>query len=97
MRISDWSSDVCSSDLRAEGGAGQVVHHLVEVGVVHDDAVILGPAHRLYPLAVRDAAVVDIMRDVRRADDADRAYVGLVEHRVDHFLFSLADLPLPSG
>src|SRR3546814_3814881 len=92
MRISDWSSDVCSSDLRAEGGAGQVVHHLVEVGVGHDDAVILGPAHRLYPLAVRDAAVVDIMRNVRRADEADRADVGMVENRVDHFLVAVDDL-----
>src|SRR3546814_14838325 len=58
---------------RAEGGAGQVVHHLVEVGVGHDDAVVLRTAHRLHALAVRHAAIVDIMGDVRRADEADRA------------------------
>src|SRR3546814_8196538 len=27
MRISDWSSDVCSSDLPASGGAGQITHN----------------------------------------------------------------------
>src|SRR3546814_12376607 len=35
MRISDWSSDVCSSDL-ARGGRGldAAAHHLIEVGRV---------------------------------------------------------------
>src|SRR3546814_12227432 len=61
MRISDWSSDVCSSDL------------LVEIGIGHDDAMVLRAAHRLDALSVRDAAVIDIMRDVRRADEAERA------------------------
>src|SRR3546814_3749397 len=46
MRISDWSSDVCSSDLFA-GGAAQAVFHAVE-GLGHrlqlGQAVALGEA-----------------------------------------------------
>src|SRR3546814_17177864 len=31
MRISDWSSDVCSSDLELRAVAGDVVHHRLDV------------------------------------------------------------------
>ena len=63
---------------RAEGSTGKVVDHLVKIGVGHDDAVVLGPAHRLHSLARRDAALVDVMGDVRRADEAHRSDVGMV-------------------
>ena len=49
---------------RAERRAGEVVDDLVEVGVGHDDAVVLGPAERLDALSVGGAARVDILRDV---------------------------------
>ncbi len=32
------------------------------------------------------------MRDVRRADEADRADVGMVEDRIDHFLVAVDGL-----
>src|SRR3546814_7452391 len=75
----------------AEGRAGQIIDDLVEIGIGHDDAMVLRAAHRLDALSVRDAAVIDIMRDVRRADEADRADVGMVEDRVDHFLVAVED------
>ncbi len=77
---------------RAEGGAGKVVDDLVEVGVGHDDAVVLGAAEGLDALPVRGAARVDILRDVGRADEADRGDVGMVEDRVDHFLVAVDDV-----
>src|SRR3546814_4017505 len=77
MRISDWSSDVCSSDL------------LIDVGVGHDDAMILRAAHGLYALARINAAPVDIMRDVGRTDEADALDIGVVENGVDHFLVAM--------
>jgi hypothetical protein len=77
---------------RAEGGAGEVVDHLVEVGVGHDDAVVLGAAERLHALPVRGAAAVDVLRDVGRADEADRLDVGIVEDRVDHLLVAVDDV-----
>ncbi len=49
---------------RAEGGAGDVAHRLVEVGVGHDDAMVLGPAHGLDPLSVRRARRIDVLGDV---------------------------------
>ena len=42
---------------RAEGRADEVLHDLVQVGVGHDDAVVLGAAHRLHALAVRGAGL----------------------------------------
>ena len=50
-----------------EGGAGKVVHDLVEVGIGHDDAVVLGAAEGLNALVVRGAARIDVLRDVGRA------------------------------
>src|SRR3546814_13827828 len=39
MRISDWSSDVCSSDLAVAR------HHLCEAGLSHDGGGLLGRGH----------------------------------------------------
>ena len=76
----------------AERRAAQFVDHLVEIGVGHDDAVVLGPAHRLHALSGGDAALVDVMRDVGRADEAHRRDGGMIEDRIDHFLVAVDDL-----
>src|SRR3546814_17348118 len=39
MRISDWMSDVCSSDLHVEGVAGAGVVHVAAGGVAHQPVV----------------------------------------------------------
>jgi len=49
---------------RAESGPGEILDHLVHVGVGQDDAVVLGPAHGLHPLTVGRARGVDILGDV---------------------------------
>src|SRR3546814_14593936 len=104
MRISDWSSDVCSSDLRerhatlartAESGAGKIVHDGIEIGVGHDNAVVLGATHRLHALAVFGPAPIDVMRDIRTADDADSADRRMIEDRIDPSLVSVSDLQHP--
>ena len=77
---------------RSEGRAGQVVDHLVEVGIGHDDAVVLGAAEGLHALPVRGAARVDILRDIARSDEADAGDIGMVEDRVDHFLVAMDDV-----
>src|SRR3546814_6585083 len=42
MRISDWSSDVCSSDLdRREGADQRIAHRLLRIGEAHQ------PEHRV--------------------------------------------------
>src|SRR3546814_2440060 len=45
MRISDWSSDVCSSDLEADRGeAVATIHHALDRGVtLLDTADVYGP------------------------------------------------------
>src|SRR3546814_6160756 len=50
MRISDWSSDVCSSDLHDGCGFGmlaQVQYLLAQVGVSHIIAAVAAPADRV--------------------------------------------------
>src|SRR3546814_10776990 len=46
MRISDWSSDVCSSDLRTEAIEGVVAHEFVEPLQLLVGEARIGLAHR---------------------------------------------------
>ena len=57
--------------------------------------MVLRAAHGLHALARSNAAVVDIMRDIRRTDKADRADGRVVEDRIDHFLVAMHDLENP--
>ena len=77
---------------RAVAGADQRVDRLVHVGVGHDHHVVLGAGETLHALAARRAARIDVMRDRRRADEADRLDVGIVEDRVDRFLVAVDDV-----
>ena len=56
---------------RTKGGPRQVLDHLIHVGVGQDDAVVLGAAHGLHALMVGRARLIDVVGDVRRADEAD--------------------------
>ncbi len=42
---------------RTEGGAGEIADHGIEIGIGHDDGVVLGAAHRLDALVVGPAAL----------------------------------------
>ena len=77
---------------RAVAGADGGVRRHVDVGVREDDHVVLRPAERLYALAVLRPALVDVARDRRRADEADRRDVRVLEDRVDRDLVSLDDV-----
>src|SRR3546814_16082686 len=80
MRISDWSSDVCSSDLGEAGqGLAQVQEAvLLAVGVETDHVVaaedrqqIILDAEALCPQAAQDA--VEAQHGVERADAPNRS------------------------
>ena len=64
----------------------------VDVGVGQHDHVVLGAAERLHALAVLGAGLVDVPRDRRRADEADRGDVGMLEHPVDRDLVAVDDV-----
>ena len=57
---------------RAVGRADQRIDRLLDVGVGHHDHVVLRAAERLHALAVARAGLVDVLRDRRRADEAER-------------------------
>src|SRR3546814_14360200 len=83
MRISDWSSDVCSSDLRAH----QVAHHVVQksIGAQREDqerpALVdvqaVQRAHRMAGLALRRTKAGKIMF----AQQCGRRQIGRAEWR----------------
>src|SRR3546814_4883775 len=83
MRISDWSSDVCSSDLVGIG------HDRRRVGVDEDDAIalLLQRLDRLRPRIIELARLTDNNR--AGADDEDGLDVSSFGH---YFCSSFADI-----
>ena len=77
---------------RAVGGRDRRIRGAVEVGVGHDDHVVLRAAEGLHALAVRRGALVDRLGDGRRADERDGAHLGGVEDRVDRDLVAVHDV-----
>ncbi len=77
---------------RAVAGADQRIDGLVHVGVGHHDGVVLGAAKTLAALAGLRGALVDVLRNRRRADKADRLDIGIVEDGVDGFLVAVDDV-----
>ncbi len=57
-------------------GTDQRIDDLVEVGVGHDDHVVLGATEALRTLTVCGCGRVDVLRDVRAADKAEGLDVG---------------------
>ena len=54
--------------------------------------MVLGAAHGLHALAVGNAAIVHIMRNVGRADKADRANCWVIKNGIDHFFIAMHNL-----
>src|SRR3546814_5178156 len=83
MRISDWSSDVCSSDLLDRAGAGdrqlvELRHDIILAEVEHEPAVRRyrgGEDRRRPPLALAEIDLVD----PQRGAFADRDIVELAD------------------
>src|SRR3546814_5342651 len=76
MRISDWSSDVCSSDLQRGHGAGGVLDH-----VAHDRLEAVGDAVELVLQRRGDAHVAADQVAVPADSHADALHVAGTTHR----------------
>src|SRR3546814_8738713 len=68
MRISDWSSDVCSSDLLVGRGRGLALHDGIGLDHLHDDAVRQGGADRLLFVAL-DRHHHTLLEEHRRSEE----------------------------
>src|SRR3546814_5310097 len=79
MRISDWSSDVCSSDLAADGTVGADVGHLAAVAVDQRGHAGTGRGDQGLRaevlLGVAAPLAADARDAIRIADPADRKSV----------------------
>src|SRR3546814_20570658 len=75
MRISDWSSDVCSSDLRSFRHLAEGADHL-RVSAMADEQDVPPLRHHLFGLAVnlgdKRAGGVQIFKTARRRGIRDR-------------------------
>ena len=80
---------------RAKGGAQKVAHHLIHISVRHNNAVVLGPGHGLYPFAVGRAGLIDIVGDIRRANKADGAHIGVRKQCIHRFLIAIDHIQHP--
>src|SRR3546814_7037683 len=76
MRISDWSSDVCSSDLRVGTRRAEQLLPLVERGQAEGGDVGLEEAHRMRVEGRDDRGAAVILRMMHRAAD-DRLMPGV--------------------
>ena len=54
--------------------------------------MVLSPAHALHALTVGGAVHVDVVGDVRRADEGDCAHFGRLQQAVDRFLVAVDDV-----
>src|SRR3546814_15974944 len=81
MRISDWSSDVCSSDLRVLAIDHELAHHRHGDSWANDAALVLLPAQWFNPFAWRAIRAFRFDQeapcDARVLTQLDRAEVAL--------------------
>src|SRR3546814_13016459 len=73
MRISDWSSDVCSSDLFSEPGAGSDLAGIKTRGRIEGDELIVNGSK----IWTSFAHVADWQELVLRTEDGSRRHAGL--------------------
>jgi hypothetical protein len=73
----------------AVGGAHERIDREVEIGIGHHDHVVLGAAQRLAALSGVGCGLVDVAGDRRRADEAHRGDVRLVQDRVHRLLVAV--------
>ncbi len=64
----------------------------VELGVGHDDDVVLGAAERLHALPVLGGRLVDVVRDRRGADEGDAVDPRVLEDRVHRRLAAVDEV-----
>src|SRR3546814_10693788 len=82
MRISDWSSDVCSSDLPASDCRGAQDHRLVDadVGAFEVEAEGLALLHQLAGKLVSPAVVVGSLERAGQLDSAAENLRRVLKH-----------------
>ncbi len=79
----------------AVGAGGEGLDGLIDVGVGHDDQVVLRAAGRLDPFAVGRAGLVDVLGDAGGADERDGGDLGVGEQRIDALATAVDDVEHP--
>src|SRR3546814_18991489 len=101
MRISDWSSDVCSSDLQAFLGAKRHHHFRLRVEIDHEAALVIAGlrlAQPRNPLGRRLAVRVRLSRHLAQLFDQmrRRRQVGMA-HSTDAAVLAPSSRALPQS
>lgn len=74
---------------RAVAGADQRIGGLVEIGIRHDDHMVLGAAEALGALAVHRRSAIDVAGDRGRADEGDGGDIRMRQDSVDRALVAI--------
>src|SRR3546814_12089131 len=91
MRISDWSSDVCSSDLHLAAVEREAIEVIPEIGHVEADIQVVQPVGQLYVAAVGVVGIAvgqagadrdPVAGGPRASDAATTMYAGVVASAV---------------
>jgi hypothetical protein len=69
--------------------ADQSIDSLVDIGIRHDNHMVLRAAKALNPFAVGAPGRIDVLSDRRRADEADRHYAWIGQQRIHCFLVTV--------
>src|SRR3546814_15155732 len=72
MRISDWSSDVCSSDLKGEREQAIAAYFRVTPAVVSQRLKLASVSHRLHEVYAAGDMTLDQLHAFTVRDDHDR-------------------------
>ena len=77
---------------RTEAGVDGLVGCEIKISIGEDQHVVLGATECLNALAIRRAALVDVLRDRSRADERDALDVFIVEQGIDRLLVTVHDI-----
>ena len=91
QRIGDLACDG-NRNRRTVARADQFIRHLIEIGVGHDDGVVLGSTHGLHALPAGRALRIDIFGDSRGTDETHGLDVRVFENGIDGVLVAIDDL-----
>ncbi|MGC3971331.1 MAG: hypothetical protein QM775_29520 [Pirellulales bacterium] len=71
------------------------LHRLIQIGVGHDDHMVLRATGRLHSFPVCGARLIDVFRHSRAADERYGPHLRMREQRVDRFLVAVQNVEDP--
>jgi len=75
-----------------ESGADNLTGRCLQISIGHDEQVVLCAPCSLHPFSMRGCSLIDVPRDIGRADETDRRNFRVGEQGIDCFGASMNDI-----